>query len=451
MTRRYGAHSAGWTILLLASATVLVLGCRDGGGADDPVAPADTTPPAAVADLRIVSISGNVVTLTWTAPGDDGTTGTASGYDLRYADAALTSANWATASPASAPSPASAGTTETTSVTVATSGTVHFALRTGDEADNWSPISNGVSAAVNATFVVHQLTASGRNLQPWVDNGIVVWVDATYVVDNDIWIANLAGASPTPARLTDNGGEKARPNNAGQARVVWEGRLSASDDWEIWVYDEVAVPRYRAFTDNAVPDRFVDLAGNGDFAWLSGYTMYEEVHYWNEDLHTESVISDGCCPSAEWANDIPSADDGAVIWRAYHRSVGSGYRTNYWDGALTDFSSVVEASMTIYYSLDAGALAYEYGSGPPLIRYWDRAMVHDVANGYDPSLDAGTVAFRVYDGHDWEIRWWDGTTVHPITDNDFNDMDPCLEGGYLVWSGRPGGGMDQIFWTSVAK
>ena len=44
----------------------------------------DTTPPATVADLTPSNVTTTSVTLTWTAPGDDGLTGTAASYDIRY-------------------------------------------------------------------------------------------------------------------------------------------------------------------------------------------------------------------------------------------------------------------------------------------------------------------------------------------------------------------------------
>ena len=44
----------------------------------------DTTAPAAVADLAAGIPTTSSLTLTWTAPGDDGTTGTATSYDIRY-------------------------------------------------------------------------------------------------------------------------------------------------------------------------------------------------------------------------------------------------------------------------------------------------------------------------------------------------------------------------------
>jgi phosphodiesterase/alkaline phosphatase D-like protein len=110
-------------------------------------APLDLQPPAAVADVAVVGSGDGSVSLSWTAPGDDGTTGTAYQYDLRYATTAINEANYASATPVSGESePGSPGTSERVVVTGLRPGvTYHFALRTGDEALNWSPLSNSVS------------------------------------------------------------------------------------------------------------------------------------------------------------------------------------------------------------------------------------------------------------------------------------------------------------------
>ena len=62
------------------------------------VAENDSSPPSAAGDLRVVSQSGRQVSLAWVAPGDDGRTGSASEYEMRFASApVLTEAQFAAA------------------------------------------------------------------------------------------------------------------------------------------------------------------------------------------------------------------------------------------------------------------------------------------------------------------------------------------------------------------
>ena len=68
----------------------------------------------ASAALLAPSATPTSVTLTWTAPGDDSTTGTATSYDVRYSLSAITDANWGAATQVSGePAPLAAGTVQT--------------------------------------------------------------------------------------------------------------------------------------------------------------------------------------------------------------------------------------------------------------------------------------------------------------------------------------------------
>ena len=93
---------------------------------------------------RAAQTTGSSITLSWTAPGDDGLIGTATRYDLRYSIAPITAQNFSLASAVTGvPSPASPHTRQTMTVSsLAPSQLYYFAIRTVDEAGNWSPISN---------------------------------------------------------------------------------------------------------------------------------------------------------------------------------------------------------------------------------------------------------------------------------------------------------------------
>jgi hypothetical protein len=125
----------------------------------------ETTPPSAIADLAAPSSGQNSITLTWTAPGDDTTSGTATSYDIRYSTSPITAGNWAAAIQLSGePSPKASGGSESLTITgLAMSTTYYFAIKTGDEVPNWSAISNVVSKAttgdITAPAAVQDLSA----------------------------------------------------------------------------------------------------------------------------------------------------------------------------------------------------------------------------------------------------------------------------------------------------
>ncbi|MEO1052249.1 MAG: discoidin domain-containing protein [Bacteroidota bacterium] len=108
----------------------------------------DSIPPAAITDLSIDSISSSSIRLTWTAPGDDDTVGTASSYDIRYYTDLIDSAGYGNAFAfTNTLSPSTAGSTESILITGLNSRTnYHFAVKALDEELNIAPISNVVSA-----------------------------------------------------------------------------------------------------------------------------------------------------------------------------------------------------------------------------------------------------------------------------------------------------------------
>ncbi len=112
--------------------------------------PPDVSPPAQVTDLDAVVVNSDYAILQWAAPGDDGSVGRATTYDVRYSTAGpLNGTNFDSAPsvPVTVPPPAAAGSTERLNVSGLWPGIEYwFALRTADEVPNWSPVSNSVNA-----------------------------------------------------------------------------------------------------------------------------------------------------------------------------------------------------------------------------------------------------------------------------------------------------------------
>ena len=114
------------------------------------------TPPAAVSDLALALVSDHTIVLRWTATGDDGTTGQASAYELRWSNQPITASNFAAATPVGIqPVPAVAGTPQSYVLTgLPLSTSYYFALRAVDESGNWSDLGNVLAATTSATDTV---------------------------------------------------------------------------------------------------------------------------------------------------------------------------------------------------------------------------------------------------------------------------------------------------------
>jgi len=118
----------------------------------------------------------STATLVWTAPGDDGTSGRAARYEMRFRNVPITGADtlswWNAATVvAGMPSPSVAGATDSVSVRgLAPAQTWYFVLRTADEVPNWSNFSNlairGPYVDRIAPFAIADLMTGGTSALP---------------------------------------------------------------------------------------------------------------------------------------------------------------------------------------------------------------------------------------------------------------------------------------------
>jgi len=139
----------------------------------------DLTPPGPISDLIAINATDTTINLTWTAPGDDGASGTASEYDIRYATASITDLTWPTATQCTGePVPQTIGAIEHFSVTnLNPETTYYFGVKTADENPLWSGLSNIASNTTLASLddiapgQINDLTAT----QPTATNVTLTW------------------------------------------------------------------------------------------------------------------------------------------------------------------------------------------------------------------------------------------------------------------------------------
>lgn len=116
----------------------------------------DKIAPETITDLTTSSASATTIMLAWTAPGDDGSSGTALGYDIRYSTGIITESNFGQAIQVpNPPLPLSAGSIQTFVVAGLQPNTkYYFAMKAYDEVPNMSGLSNmAQDVTSNATEV----------------------------------------------------------------------------------------------------------------------------------------------------------------------------------------------------------------------------------------------------------------------------------------------------------
>jgi hypothetical protein len=124
----------------------------------------ESLPPAPVVDLEATTLNETEILLTWTAPGDDGTQGTASRYDIRYRKQYL-EFDWALADTAiGEPSPKPGGEPDSFVVTGMEPGESYlFAMKTYDDVPNESDISNLAVGMGHEVYLLVEPRTVGRD------------------------------------------------------------------------------------------------------------------------------------------------------------------------------------------------------------------------------------------------------------------------------------------------
>jgi hypothetical protein len=122
---------------------------------------ADAFPPAAIIDLATGNPTATSVTLTWTAPGDNETLGTAAGYIVKYSTSSqITASNWASATTYTQTwMPLSAGSTEIHIVSgLSNASRYWFAVEAYDTVPNYGGVSNSPSGVTSDAFLPARIT-----------------------------------------------------------------------------------------------------------------------------------------------------------------------------------------------------------------------------------------------------------------------------------------------------
>jgi hypothetical protein len=273
--------------LVVLTVSALLFGC---GGDDTPNSPnenggppvitVDTIPPADVRGMVAAQVSAFWVTLHWLAPGDDGWTGTAAEYDIRYSTSPITEQNWAAAGQvADEPIPNTGGQLQTHRVTGLEPLTqYYFAIKTSDEVPNESGISNTATGttlqeyvppwpvddlmadAVDDTTFLLTWTATGNN---W-DQGTASEYDIRYLTTT-ITDANWESAEPVTGEPP--------PKTSGEPESLLVSGLSPDINYSFAMKVADAVPNWSALSNSSFA-----------LAYNSYVLIYPEVVHEGNDL-----------------------------------------------------------------------------------------------------------------------------------------------------------------------
>jgi hypothetical protein len=153
----------------------------------------DTHGPGMPTGLTVVKKGTNFVSLSWTAPGNDGYMGRAARYDIRYSLSPITDEDkFEVATPAAKmPVPQTAGETDNVEILGLNPDTLYyFAVRAADEAPNWSAIAtvsdrtDEIEPGETVTYgdiIINELMWMGSSVSQADE-----WIELRNMTDRDI-------------------------------------------------------------------------------------------------------------------------------------------------------------------------------------------------------------------------------------------------------------------------
>lgn len=339
----------------------------------------DTTPPNDITNLALSGPTYNSIDLSWTAPGDDGATGTASGYDIRYSTSTITEGNWGSATQVTGePAPSVAGSSESMTVSgLSSSTTYYFAIKTFDEVPNTSGISNVPSLATlspptpeyvfglqgNDSNSFWRYDISGNSWSSIANTpgnvkggGALTYDDSTYIYalrggdSNNFWRYDVSGNSWSSMANTPGN------VNIGGA-LTYDGSsyiyaLQGNDNNAFWRYD---VSGNSWSSMSATPGGVKDGGAlvYGDSGYIYALQGNDSNTFWRYNVSGDSWTSMSTAPSTVKGGGALTYDESDYIYAL--RGNGSN---NFWRYSISgnSWSSMSNASGSVK---DGGALAYD--------------------------------------------------------------------------------------------
>jgi uncharacterized delta-60 repeat protein len=309
----------------------------------------DTAPPATIVDLEASSPTVRSITLTWTAPGDSGMAGNATGYVVKYSTSGpITSSNWDSATTyAQSWTLAKNGTKETRVVSGLSSATRYwFAVEAYDRIPNYGGVSNSPVAVTSVLPRYWARTYGGTSsdyacsVEQTVDGGYVVAGITTSfgLVYGDSWVLKLDLAGSVEWQRAYGGSEIERAYSVEQtadggyivAGTTYSFGAGGEDFWVLKLDSTGSVEWQRAYGGSA-NDYAKSVQQTADGGYVVAGTTYSfgagYYDFWVLKLDSSGGLTWQKTYGGnddDWAHSVQQTADGGYIVAGYTYSFGPG-------------------------------------------------------------------------------------------------------------------------------
>lgn len=415
----------------------------------------DLVAPFGVLDLSATAATTNAVHLAWTATGDDGATGTAFLYDIRYSTEPITEENFSSALQVpKTPKPKEAGTPEIfTAGDLAFSTHYYFAMKVRDRQFNFSPMSNVVEATTPAApeigtpedAVVQKLFPGSVGTRSWQlrnDGGSDIYyriikdtlsesgrprnlgwyADTQRTLDPAVEQALQEAFTLTPGEPKGGGDVLGTYLNATYAvsGMAWVGGLLYMCDMQgakLVVYDTASQAIVQSYPIHSFP---YGMAWDEEFLWIGD--KFGNVYAYNTDGS-----------AAGYSFSCPVAGNNALAW----------------DGTFFLANFILENDPKVYRLDETGGIVEKYQAELGNRTVWQSvwAPEHYTGNLWITNNNGLIIQLRLEEGRFLPVKEFDAP---------FNVSYALTHDHIDLWYGKVGGtvfrvddGMDEVQWLTV--
>ena len=241
-----------------------------------------------------------------------------------------------------------------------------------------------------------------------------------------------AEATYITIQITDNAGTDRDPKIDG-AQVVWSG--NGEGNFQIYLYDILSAGTIE-ISQNPLDDLNPTIH-SGQVAWQGDDGEDYEIFFYDGASVTQLTEN-------QYDDLYPQIDSGQIVWQGLD---GSNFEIFAYDGVevrqitnntQNDLNPTIHSGQIVWEQCDGGDC--DGGDGD-----WE-IYHHDLVTGIStpittneeddhlPDIDEGIVTYQGFDGNDYEIYIWDGSTATVVTDNEVMDMQPRIDGDMIAWS-----------------
>lgn len=420
----------------------------------------DNTAPADVADLHATANTTNAVTLTWTATGNDGLSGTAFLYDIRYSFEPINAENFDLATEIeNEPAPALAGSLESFKVEGLAFDTLYyFAMKVRDRQFNLTGLSNVVQAATPGAPLA---AITEQHIVQKIFPGSVG--SRSYTLRNDgasdLYFSTrkdtlAAVTAPEPGRKLGDYADRGRKGDPAADEIVKKALAGSGDE----------PGRAAGNILGTYPGSTMSVSGLawvGDKLYMTdmqrGYLVCYDTAL---KAMTDTAIIHGSPFSMAWDGEFLWIGDNAGNVRAYNldgTAAGysfscpvTGYPTLAWDGN-SFYTNTIIASNPVVFRIDAtGKVLETYHFNLGNAQIWQLA--------YAPEHFTGPFWFTNNTGVIGQVQVDEdnnGTIVQQFP-APFTISFAITHDHHDLWYGKPGGilyrvddGIDEVNWLEV--